>query len=370
MLSQVVPSKYRKYRLVPIGILLKWLALFSMASRHRKGVMVMLRKIFFLFLLSLLILSACRSLKQSEPVFPIKEYERMLVGRLDTNYVGTKNCLYACHYHDKLKRDFDASTMGVQLSKRSGLPLVDCESCHGAGSLAIEGITPEKVKMDAKAGKQTACNFETLLDIKRLPAQAKSLICLKCHTGNATFNLHNWRTGTHAINDVSCSDCHKIHDGPDLIVRQNDMEEMCTKCHQDINVMFSLPSHHPVPEKRIFCTDCHDQHGTFNDHLLKAPTTKEMCTSCHADKEGPYVFEHAEMTEECMTCHSPHGSINNNLLVMKVPYLCLQCHAGHRTSTAAALESKGAYYTRCTDCHSQIHGTDIPSATGKGTFTH
>jgi len=39
------------------------------------------------------------------------------------------------------------------------------------------------------------------------PAQAKSLICLKCHTANATFNLHNWNASTHNMSDVSCSDC-------------------------------------------------------------------------------------------------------------------------------------------------------------------
>lgn len=329
----------------------------------------MLRKTFFLFILFVAVLSACQSLKLSEPIFPIKEYERMIVGRLDANYVGTKNCLSACHYHDKIQRDFDASTMGVQLSKNSGLPLVDCESCHGGGSLAIEGITPEKVEMDAKAGRQTACNFETLLDIKKLPAPAKSLICLKCHTANATFNLHNWRAGIHANNDVSCNDCHDVHAGPDLIVEAKHLEQMCDKCHQDIKAMFSLPSRHPITENRVFCTDCHNPHGTVNDKLLKEPTIKGTCVFCHADKEGPYVFEHAEMTEECITCHTPHGSINNNLLVIKVPFLCLQCHGGHRASTAYTLERKEVFYGRCTDCHTQIHGTDLPSATGKGYFT-
>jgi hypothetical protein len=58
------------------------------------------------------------------------------------------------------------------------------------------------------------------------------------------------------------------------------------------------------------------------------------------------------------------------------PFLCLQCHLGHRASTATtgpagdtARDNKGAFYTRCTDCHSQIHGTDLPSASGGGRFT-
>ena len=328
------------------------------------------KNILCFLVVSTLILAGCESLRTSRPIFPIKEYEKMVAGRLDANYVGTYNCLSACHYHDKLKRDFDASTMGAQLSTKSGMPLVDCESCHGPGSLAIEGLTAEKVEMDAREGKQTTCDYKTLIDIKNLPAQARSLICLKCHTANATFNLHNWNAGTHSVSDVSCSDCHNVHVGPDLKVKPRETGKMCEKCHLEIQAEFALPSHHPVPEERIFCTDCHDPHGTISDRMLRKPTIKETCTQCHAEKEGPFVYEHGDVTENCTSCHSPHGSVNNNLLNVQVPFLCLQCHPGHQTSAEASqVERKGAFYTRCTDCHSQIHGSDLPSASGRGRFT-
>jgi len=89
------------------------------------------------------------------------------------------------------------------------------------------------------------------------------------------------------------------------------------------------------------------------------------------DKQGPFVFEHADLTENCINCHSPHGSPNNNLLKTSEPFLCLQCHAAHQEYSHPSLGSeafKGAFYTRCTDCHSLIHGTDIPSGKGRGTF--
>ncbi|GBE02243.1 cytochrome c nitrite reductase pentaheme subunit [bacterium BMS3Bbin06] len=328
-----------------------------------------MRRFRYVLLLVLLpiIVSSCETLKTSKPILPIKEYERMLVGRLDADYVGTNNCLSACHYHDRIKRDFEASTMGAQLSSKSGMPIVDCESCHGPGSLAIEGLTPEKVKADAAEGKQTACNYKTLIDIKSLPPQAKSLICLKCHTANATFNLHNWNGSEHSINDVTCTDCHNIHAGPDLIVRPRDTFRICFKCHKNIEARFNLPSHHPIQEERVFCTDCHDPHGSTNEKLLREDTVKATCTRCHAEKEGPFIYEHAEDTEDCRTCHTPHGSVNNNLLKVQLPFLCLQCHVGHVTNTADL--GKRQSYTRCTDCHSQIHGTDIPGATGTGRFT-
>lgn len=311
--------------------------------------------------------TGCEALKTSRPIIPIKEYERLIAGRIDAQYVGTERCLSACHSHDKIRRDFEASTMGAQLSRKSGMPIVDCESCHGPGSLAIEGITPEKVEEDRQKGIETKCNYETLIDLKKLPPPALSLICLKCHTANATFNLHQWNASLHAINDVSCSDCHRIHAGPDLIVSPKETAQMCYKCHSNIRAEFMLPSHHPVPEQKVFCTDCHNPHGDIPEKHLRR-SVKEQCTQCHADKEGPFVYEHAELMENCLNCHLQHGSVNNNLLVAREPFLCLQCHEGHRLSLSSDLERKVTLYGRCTDCHSRIHGTDIPSQSGKGRF--
>ncbi len=319
-------------------------------------------------MLGTLLAVGCATLKESQPIMLNRDYEKMIAGRFDADYVGTDNCLRLCHFHDARRRDFELSTMGVQLSRESGMPVVNCESCHGPGSLAIEGLTPERIAKDAKAGKQTACDYNTLVDMKRLPAQAKSLICLKCHTANATFNLHNWSSSVHNLSDVSCSDCHNIHGGHNLKVRPRETADMCYKCHQNVKAEFSLVNHHPVPEKKIFCIDCHDAHGGMANRHLRRDTVKDTCTQCHAEKEGPFLYEHADVMDDCRACHTPHGSVNRNLLIQREPFLCLQCHPTHPISGATTAEQKQTLFTRCTDCHSQIHGTDLPSPSGKGTF--
>ena len=139
---------------------------------------------------------------------------------------------------------------------------------------------------------------------------------------------------------------------------------LCYKCHPYIKSEFSLPTHHPLPEGRISCLDCHDPHGSPTVKLLREATVKETCTVCHGEKEGPFAFEHADVTEDCRNCHVAHGSINNNLLTAKMPFLCYQCHKNQPRHALKTEEDKLTFATRCADCHTEIHGTDTPGIFG------
>lgn len=323
-----------------------------------------------LLLGGLSLLAACSdtsSLRSDQPLLPVKEYERLIVGRLDADYVGNAGCLAKCHKHDRILKNFDISVHGEQIDAASGLPLVNCESCHGPGSLAIE-----------HAEVKGRCDFSMLLPIRELPAPARSLICLKCHSTVSTSNLQHWNSSPHATSDVSCSDCHKLHLGPQQKVSAREMAELCFGCHLDIRQDFAQSSHHGIPEDKMACTDCHNPHGSVQDHLLNGNTVKETCTRCHMQYQGPFVFEHADLNENCIQCHRPHGAPNDPLLAVPQPALCLQCHAGHFDSfmapslgSSAGSDSaafKKGFFGRCTDCHSSIHGSDIPSYSGKGSF--
>ncbi|WP_298439953.1 DmsE family decaheme c-type cytochrome [Geobacter sp.] len=313
------------------------------------------------------LLAACAVIKQDRPLLSVREYERMIVGRLDAEYVGTDNCVSKCHQHEKIADDFKHSVHGEQIKPETGLPLVNCESCHGPGSLAIENISDDVAQNDEKKVK---CDTSKFLDIKNLPTPAQSLICLKCHSAASTPSLALWNASIHALNDVGCFDCHKLHKGPQQKVSREQMAEMCYGCHPEIRAENSLFSHHPLREKKMACVDCHEPHGSTQSHLLKGNTVKELCTRCHMDKQGPFAFEHGDVTENCANCHTPHGSINNNLLNAAMPFLCLQCHAGHVVGSDLAVNGTSVNATplfnnRCTDCHSQIHGSDVPTGTEK-----
>jgi len=142
---------------------------------------------------------------------------------------------------------------------------------------------------------------------------------------------------------------------------------LCYQCHTDIRAQFALPFHHKVNEGLFKCSDCHDTHGTFQDKLLKSSADQNMvCAKCHAENIGPFVYEHPpSKLEGCNSCHFPHGSPNPRLLTRSnVNSLCLQCHSASMNFTAPGTPSfhnQANQYQACTNCHSQIHGSNANS---------
>jgi DmsE family decaheme c-type cytochrome len=222
----------------------------------------------------------------------------------------------------------------------------------------------------------------------KIRPETRSELCLKCHDNSSPTMA--WHSSTHARYGVACTDCHNPHpdshvqqvvgiqhthiDRPNRLPMSVDEPQTCYKCHQEMYAKNSMPSHHPIKEGKMVCSDCHDSHGQTEDNLNE-PTVNMVCYKCHAEKQGPFAYEHPPVTENCAICHEPHGTVHNNLLRQPTTFLCLRCHTGHRTGpppggpnhdplmhdvgTSPALQA--AFYTDCTQCHSQIHGSDLPT---------
>jgi len=91
--------------------------------------------------------------------------------------------------------------------------------------------------------------------------------------------------------------------------------------------------------------DCHNPHGgVIARGMPQTVNANEPgCFRCHADKRGPFVFEHAPIkTAACSTCHEPHGSANPRMLNRaQVRFVCLECHSMLAGSAAAANSTLG-----------------------------
>jgi DmsE family decaheme c-type cytochrome len=115
------------------------------------------------------------------------------------------------------------------------------------------------------------------------------------------------------------------------------------------------------------CASCHNPHGSAAPKMIKNDSANDTCYTCHADKRGPFLWEHPPARENCMNCHDPHGSHNEKMLVARLPFLCQRCHngSGHPAApydqTSINSQNARSLTGSCTNCHPTIHGSNHPS---------
>ena len=172
----------------------------------------------------------------------------------------------------------------------------------------------------------------------------------------------HWSGSLHEMSGLSCSDCHTLHTKERKV-----NERVCLDCHTDIQARMNRSSHMPIRGGGITCADCHNPHGSPEEAAMKMPTVNETCYECHADKRGPFLFEHAPVADNCVICHDPHGSSQIALLKIRTPYLCQSCHQNiyHPSGLydGASLADRNNHMVKrgCINCHSKIHGSNHPS---------
>ena len=285
----------------------------------------------------------------------------------DTDYVGTDVCK-DCH-EDQFKAY--SHTAHAELAKVSSWKskVTGCESCHGPGKAHVEG-----------GGDVTK-----IISFKNKSSKETSETCLSCHAGKEERN--NFRRGEHWRNDIGCTDCHSPHSSvvgrnvassnfqvttpnaekpgfATIAMLKATDPQLCTGCHNEVKPQFNMPFHHKVLEGAMRCSDCHNPHGGFELKQTRLATGADAaCIKCHADKQGPYTYEHAPIkTEGCQACHTPHGSANPRLLAYSsVTQLCLTCHSvDHGVGAQEPVgptHNQNLQYSNCTACHVKIHGS-------------
>jgi DmsE family decaheme c-type cytochrome len=261
-------------------------------------------------------------------------------------YVGESTCL-TCHSDQSYK----GTKHGHAFNERTPAAGQGCESCHGPGQKHAESGDPSLIR-----------SFKTMT-----PSQASDT-CTTCHN-RASHAL--WDGSQHDQRNISCTTCHTVHSPkgePQLAARNQ--TTLCATCHRNVTNKQHRFNHMPVREGALTCSSCHNVHGSTNVKLLRTGTNiDESCTSCHADKRGPYLWEHAPVTESCTTCHDSHGSNNDRMLISKQPFLCQRCHVTSRHPPTVydgfvlnnSQNANKITARSCTVCHQMVHGSNAPS---------
>jgi DmsE family decaheme c-type cytochrome len=259
-----------------------------------------------------------------------------------------------------------------------------CADCHdqaknfpGNPHTRIPGVTPAKVVSETVAcnachgagAKHMESSGEDKSDIRVLRGRKGAEFCLTCHTSDKEHA--SYQSSVHASTEaVNCLSCHSVHTPeartPHLLAKKP--SELCASCHPSQMASFrNKPFAHRIGRGGMECTSCHDPHGRAIQKALRLTRVGEMpCLNCHAEKRGPFVFEHVNgIVGTCTTCHEPHGSSNNKRLTRaRVDRLCLECHS---TLSAATLGSQPPAfhnvslprYQNCTTCHVAVHGSNV-----------
>ncbi len=267
--------------------------------------------------------------------------------------VGSEVCLEC---HDEAPTNLILRTPHAQTAdSRTPFARGGCETCHGpGGNHADNPSVPIGVKFGA--GSETT-------------ASAQNEVCLTCHQGGKRIN---WQMSQHASADRTCASCHNVHSKKDRMLVKAKQADVCFGCHREQRAQSLKRSHHPIQEGKVVCSDCHNPHGSFGPSQLKKNSVNETCFQCHAEKRGPFLWEHAPVVDNCANCHVPHGSSQPRMLKVRTPMLCQQCHtegfhpstaygAQHLPPNALSNSSSRILAKGCLNCHPAIHGTNHPS---------
>jgi DmsE family decaheme c-type cytochrome len=238
----------------------------------------------------------------------------------------------------------------------------DCETCHGPSDAHL-------TRLDDGTRPPVDLEFE-----RDTPTEKQNEVCLSCHQDSRRFH---WPGSTHDVEAVACVSCHDIHKTNDPVLALETQPQVCFECHQEQRAQLLRQSRHPVQASTAMeshtglmsCSDCHNPHGSSGPAMLTRNTVNETCYDCHAEKRGPFLWEHAPVREDCTNCHTPHGSNYDNLLIARQPWMCQQCHSANfhpsGVYSGTGIPPNGADQRilgkQCLNCHSQIHGSNHPS---------
>ena len=274
--------------------------------------------------------------KQVKPDAAITQINQKFVEAKPEDYIGDAACV-ECHT-TKSHRFNESPHFAPMTDSKLPLSQRGCEGCHGPGKAHQDNPDVE------------------VISFGKLSPKDSSAACLRCH-GQTMDNSH-WKHTDHAKANLSCVTCHQVHPDTDLtletgapnhgkaqspisivhIAKQPEKQLMlkadevtlCGQCHQPELAKFRLNFHHPVPEGQLVCSDCHSVHPSKASQVRQSPF-KSKCVTCHADKAGPFVYEHDPVAgfggSGCDECHSPHGSQNPAMLLFRTRGLCAQCHS-------------------------------------------
>ncbi len=210
-------------------------------------------------------------------------------GTLDSTGNPTLTEITGCttRCHDPLR---DSGRLVAGYTGNVARPVIGCESCHGGGSLHMDGGggTGNMGFAALPAGKvgptAVSAQFNTCTSCHQLLDSAGTGVATAEHATTAPTGAANVITDTHFATPLT----------------------YVTGVYQDVTGYVMDFSSESV------CSDCHNPHGT-------AEVNKQWAQSAHADTTGSAAWAHYNWStrQNCQRCHTTTGYIAYNTAIGK-----------------------------------------------------
>lgn len=240
-----------------------------------------------------------------------------------------------CHVTD-LHKNYDVASQTYRTTFTD--MDVNCEACHGPGSLHVQLASAKSLFWDRKRGYALA----KLKD--KSSSRAEIETCAPCHSMrhiiepgfragdnyydyfvNESLQGHLYHADGQILEEVyefgsfaqskmyhkgiRCTDCHDPH----TTKVKHEGNQVCTSCHQHPAGKYDSPAHHHHDPGKAGakCTGCHMPTKTYMavdprlDHSLRVPrpdlsvqlSTPNACSGCHLEKSGLNPERAAQFSE-------------------------------------------------------------------------
>jgi len=176
---------------------------------------------------------------------------------------------------------------------------IDCERCHGPGSLHVE-------KWTSHAAKRTGDADPTIVNPRRLPPDRRIELCSQCHLGDLNAKT---RVARH---DRSMWDFRPGQPLTELTVpfRYTDPPEHEFSIASQADRLI-LSRCYEESGGRLECLTCHNPHVTVYHSERPADSFRRQCLGCHTEEacahDGAARRSTEGLEDDCVACHMRRG---------------------------------------------------------------
>jgi len=192
--------------------------------------------------------------------------------------------------------DFVANSENKYTALKTG---IDCERCHGPGSLHVED-RKNNLPVDTAKGPDY-----TIVNPRRLSTELQNNVCQRCHLQGITVlndnkTFFDFRPGM-KLSEVMNVFMPEYEGAQDKMIMASHVERMKkSQCF--------------IQSGKMSCITCHNPHVSVK--FTARTQYLNACQSCHGSGAGQHqctetMQVRAAKNNDCVTCHMPHnGSID------------------------------------------------------------